>query len=135
MRRLLPLVLSLAIACGSDSPSQPTSASVAGTWNLQTINGTALPYVITQSDTTKVELVSDVVTAVATGSYTEITQVRTTVGGQVMNESFPDAGSFTLNGTAVVFQSNSDGSQTTGSVSGNTFTLAGDGFAYVYKRQ
>ena len=135
MRRLLPLVMSLAIACGSDSPSQPTSASVAGTWSLQTVNGTALPYLITQSGTTKVELVSDVVTAVATGSYTEITQIRTTVDGQVMNESFPDAGSFTLNGTAVVFQSNSDGSQTTGSVSGNTFTLAAEGFAYVYKRQ
>jgi hypothetical protein len=135
MRFMACALLIVAAACGSDGPTQPTSASVAGTWSLQTINGTPLPYVVVQTGVDKVELTSDVITAVASGSFTQITQVRITQNGQVSTQSIPDAGSYSLSGTAVTFTFSSDGSTGTGSLSGNTLTVASDGFAYVYKKQ
>lgn len=135
MRFMACALLIVAAACGSDGPTQPTSTSVAGTWSLQTINGNGLPYVVAQTGADKVELISDVITAVASGSFTQITQVRITQNGQTSTQSIPDAGSFSLNGTAVTFTFNSDGSTGTGSVSGNTLTVTDDGFAYVYKKQ
>jgi hypothetical protein len=137
MRRTVAyFCLALAVACGGgDSPSAPTQTSVAGTWTLQSINGTNLPFVIAQTGANKAEVMSDVVTAVASGSYTQMTQVRVTQNGQASMQSFSEAGSWTLNGSAASFRRNSDGSVGTASVSGNTLTLAEDGFAYVYKRQ
>ena len=137
MRRLISCMLFVvAAACGGgDAPTQPTSASVAGTWNLQTVNGAPLPYVAAQVGADKVELMSDVITAVASGSFTQMTQVRVTQNGQVTTQSIPDAGSFTLAGTAVNFTFDSDGSSGTGSLSGNTLTVAEGGFAFVYKKQ
>jgi hypothetical protein len=41
----------------------------------------------------------------------------------------------TLNGTAVTFTFNSDGSTGTGSLSGNTLTVASDGIALVYNKR
>jgi hypothetical protein len=98
------------------------------------VNGAALPYVIVQVGTNKTELVSDVVTATSTGSYTQVTTIRTTFNGQTTTSSPSNAGTYTMNGTAVVFHSN-DGSTGTGSISGTTFTLALNGFAYIYKKR
>ena len=135
MRIIACLLLLVGAACGGDSPTQPTSNSVAGTWSLQTVNGAALPYVAAQVGLDKVELTSDVITAVASGSFTQITQVRVTQNGQVSTQSIPDAGSYTLNGTAVTFTFNNDGSSGTGSLTGNTLTVAQDGLVFVYKKQ
>jgi hypothetical protein len=136
MRFVSSALLLLAVACGaSDAATAPTSASVAGTWNLQTINGAGLPYVLDQTGANKDELVSDVVTAVSTGSFTRTTTVRTTFNGQVTTQSVADAGRYSLNGTAVVFTFNSDNSVGTGSISGNTLTVADNGVALVYRRQ
>ena len=135
MRFIACMLLVVAAACGgSDAPTQPTSASVAGTWKLQTVNGSALPYVAAQVGADKVELMSDVITAVASGSFTQMTQIRVTQSGQVSTQSIPDAGSYTLNGSAVTFTFNSDGSTGTGSLSGNTLTVTEDGFAFVYRK-
>jgi len=124
-------VVLLAIACGdSTSPS----ASVAGTWTLQTVNGAPLPFVIAQVGADKIELTSDVITANSNGSFTQMTTVKTTESGQVTTESIPDAGTYTQNGTAVTFTFNSDGSSGTGTLNGNTVTVASQGFSLVYTR-
>ena len=77
MRSLISLALVILVACGDDSTTAPTNDSVAGTWSLQSINGTGLPYVVFQIGADKVELVSDVVVAVASGAFTQTTVVRT----------------------------------------------------------
>jgi len=135
MRSLISLALVILVACGDDSTTAPTNDSVAGTWSLQSINGTGLPYVVFQIGADKVELVSDVVVAVASGAFTQTTVVRTTTSGQVTTESQADAGTWSLNGTAVTFQFNGDGTTGTGSISGNTMTIAESGFAFVYRKQ
>lgn len=135
MRTIALISCALLVACSDDGTTAPTMTSVAGAWSLQSINGTPLPFVVAQTGADKIELVSDVVTAVATGSFTQITTVRTTVSGQVTTQSVADAGAWTLNGTAVTFQFNSDGSVGTGSISGNTLTITQSGFAYIYRKQ
>src|SRR3954471_14237805 len=95
-----------ATACGGDSATGP-SGTIAGTWNLQTVNGAALPFVVGQVGTSKVELTSDVFTLTSTGSFTEIVTLRTTQNGQVTNSSQSDAGTYTVNGTAVTLHFNS----------------------------
>jgi hypothetical protein len=137
LRRFVPLVaLAVAVACGSDSNTQPTFATIAGTWNLQTVNGTPLPFTISQTANDKVEVVSDVVTATPTGTYTEVIQVRETLNGQATVTTVPDAGSYTINGSAITLSSPQSGS-VTGTLSGNndTFTAVEDGFVYVFTRQ
>jgi hypothetical protein len=131
------LLLTLGLACGGDSTS-PT-ASIAGTWNLSSINGSPLPFTIQQVGTTKLEVVSDVAILTASnsssGSFTETTTSRLTQNGQVSTQTSANSGTYTLNGTAVVFVSNTAGTSNTGSWSGNTLTLAENGVALVFVRQ
>lgn len=135
MRRLVPVVLCFVLGCGSDSATtQPTQASLAGTWSLQTINGSPLPFVTSQTATSKAEIMSDIVTASATGTYTEVAQTRTTLNGQATLSTQSDAGTYTVTGSAVVIRSN-DGTSVSGTVKGDTFTVAGNGVAFEFKKQ
>ena len=134
MRRLFLLLLPLALACGGDLTTEPAQVSVAGTWELQSVNGSALPFVVAQTPSSKVEVMGDVITALSSGTWTEILEVRSTQNGQSTTQSVTDAGSFTMNGTSVTFVA-SDGSSGSGFVTGNTFTLSMDGFARVYKKK
>ena len=132
-RSLLLAAVAFAVACGSDSPTGP-AVSIAGTWTLQTVNGSALPFIIAQIGQDKVELLSDVFVVSETGSFTETSTVRMTQNGVVTTNSAADAGSYTVNGTAVSLHFNSDNSTATASWSGNTMTTTDGGFALVYKR-
>jgi hypothetical protein len=136
MRRLLVMTYAFAAVllagCGSDSPTAPTQASMAGTWSLSTVNGSPLPFVF-QADP-KIELLSDVLTVVSDGSFSEILQARYTQGTTVTTQTYNDGGTFSLNGTAATFRFN-DGSTGTATVSGTTMTVAESGYSYVYKKQ
>ena len=135
MRRLTLLVLGFTIACGGgESTTQPTLESLAGTWSLHDINGVSLPFIIAQTGTSKTETLSDVVTATAAGTYTQVTQLRTTVNGVATTSSQSDSGTYTLTGNAVVVRSG-DGSTVNGTVTGNTFTIAANGVVFAYRRQ
>jgi len=135
MRRLVPIVLCFALACGSDAaPTQPVTASLVGTWSLHDINGVVLPALIGQTATTKTEMMSDLVTANAAGTYTALAQLRTTVNGQVTLSSDSDAGTYSVTGNAVVLHSD-NGSVINGTVKGNTFTVASGGIAYEFRKQ
>ena len=135
MRRLVPIVLCFALACGSNAPpTQPVTVSLVGTWTLHDINGLVLPVVLTQTATTKTEMLSDIVTATADGKYTEVAEARTTVNGQATVSSHTDTGTYTVTGNAVVVHSNNDGSSINGTIKGNTFTIAANGIAFEYRR-
>ena len=102
MRRLLLLALPLALmACGSDSDTTVTVATLAGTWNLTTANGAALPFTITTTPA-KVELLSASVVVGSTGAFTGTEQTRTTIGtGTPTVATLPIAGTISLSGTLV----------------------------------
>jgi hypothetical protein len=139
MRRLAAaLVLALAssaIACGSDSVTNPTPESLAGTWNLSTLNGVALPFVLQQSNP-KVELLSDQIVVSSDGTFTDTFSLRfTDAAGVVTNDGGFDTGTWTLNGAALVLRYDSDASVSTASVAGNSFTISVPGLAQLYTKQ
>ncbi|MEP6495656.1 MAG: hypothetical protein ABJF01_23435 [bacterium] len=123
-----------AAGCGGDSTS-PATQSIAGSWTLQSVNGSPLPFIVPETGTDQLEVLSDVIAISGTGSFTQTTSTRTTTNGVPTTQSVVDAGSYTLNGSAITMHFNSDGFTLTASWSGNTITtVTGDGLALVYKR-
>jgi lipocalin-like protein len=137
MRRLLALLLLTAIsgtACGGDSGTNPTPASLAGTWNLSTINGAPLPFVL-QAVGPKIEVLSDQIVAAAGGTFTETGSGRVTDAGVVTIVPITDSGTWTISGATVTFRFDSDGFIGTATLSGNTFTVAVGAVSQVYVKQ
>ncbi|PYP77215.1 MAG: hypothetical protein DMD35_15820 [Gemmatimonadetes bacterium] len=138
MRRMLATVCTIATVvlagCGSDSSTAPTQASLAGTWNLTTVNGAALPFAVQLNPL--VEILSDQLVLATNGTFTQSTQARFTDGATVTTQVIPDGGTYTLSGTAATFRF-TDGSSGTATLSsaGNTFTVGEVGFSFVYTKQ
>ncbi len=104
MRRLMLLALPFALlACGSDNDTSTsvTLASLAGVWNLQTANGAALPFTISNSGGIKTELLSISETVLATGAFSGTEVTRITAGTTVTVDTLPSAGTISLSGTLV----------------------------------
>ena len=121
--------------CGSDSITTPTpidNSAVVGTWNLTTVNGSALPYVLREEP--RVELVSDRFVLLADGTFTATIAFRIWDNDSNVVQSREDAGTYSLSGTVATFSFN-DQTIGTAAVSGNTFTLGGAGAPFVYTKQ
>src|SRR5512143_4038223 len=102
------ILLPLLAACGGDSSTAPRT--VAGTWELQTVGGAPLPFLLYQTSSAKTELVGAVIEMAETGTYTEALLIRATQStGQASSSSIPYAGSYTLSGTAITFKDNNGG--------------------------
>lgn len=135
MRKLL-LCLTAAslVACGGDSTGP--IASAAGTWNLQTINGTALPFtaVYVASPLYKLEILSDTFVASSNGSYVENFSIRETDGSTVTTQNGSDHGTWVQNNGALTITA-SDGTVSSAAITGDVITANIDGDVYVYHRQ
>jgi hypothetical protein len=127
------LATTLLAGCGSDTSTGPKKAAIVGTWNLQSINGQALPFLASASDP-QIEILGDQIVVSADGTFTDALAVRVTDGTDVVTSTIDDNGTYTVNGTAVefVFSDNSSG---TASVTGDTFTVGESGFSWLYERE
>ncbi len=140
MQRALLVVLALVAtvaACGGDGTTSPTPTSLAGTWRVVSVNGSALPYTILGSGDNREDLLDDVITASADGTFTEVTTIQhfSKTLGISTDVSPPLPGTWVLNGTNVTLTYTNDGSQGIGSVNGNTLTFTWAAFRFVFKRQ
>jgi hypothetical protein len=105
MRRLTHLAAMLlataALACGGDSTS-PT-ASIAGTWKLQTENGSPLPYLEYSGGGSTMERLEETLIMTAAnssgGSWTTSDSIRYTLNGHVTILTGADSGTYSLNRT------------------------------------
>ncbi|MGI9044251.1 MAG: hypothetical protein ACR2GK_09025 [Gemmatimonadaceae bacterium] len=93
-RSLLSVLISL-VVLSCDDPAGPDD--LLGTWRLQTVSGQALPFILEQDGTRKVELTGETVTLLASGRQTMVTSFRVTEGGSVFVESIPAPGNYTVN--------------------------------------
>jgi hypothetical protein len=121
--------------CGSDSITTPTpldNSVVVGTWNLTTVNGSALPYVLREEP--RVELLSDRFVLLADGTFTATIAFRIVDGDADVVQSREDAGTYSFSGTVATFMFN-DQTSGTAAVSGNTFTLGGADAPFIYTKQ
>ena len=134
LRRCLPalLVTFVLLSCSDSTDSEP---GAAGTWQLQTVNGQALPFTLETGVGFKLELTGESMTLLETGSVSMMTMFRVTDAGVVSTESIPDSGSYTVNGSTITFTFSSDGSTPQATVTGDTMTLGDIGLTFVYRRE
>jgi hypothetical protein len=133
MRKLIALVAIFATAaCSSDSPTNPNSASIAGTYALTAINGSPLPFTL-QSGTTTVVLLTDVITVADGGTWSETGTYRVTQNGSTSNQAFADGGTWTRAGSGVSFYSTSLAATSySGTFTGSGFNLTDEFFTYAF---
>jgi hypothetical protein len=131
MRKIFAVcAIALGIGC---SDSTAPAASVAGVWTLQSLNGYSVPFVSQQSGGDLIELTSDVITADASGSFTQMTVMKYTSNGQVTIDSIPDSGTFAMTVDGPRFAFNSGSPPATGVIDGDTMTVRTD-IVLIYKR-
>jgi hypothetical protein len=130
-RLLLLAVVPVFAACDDDGGPE---LNVEGTYQLQTVNNQALPFVLDQEGTIYLEeLLSAAITLNANGTFTDIATVRTTDNGVVTTESQPDGGIYTQNNSVVSLHYQGGGTINT-TVNGNTMTIVGPGLTFVFRK-
>ncbi|MGH7709992.1 MAG: hypothetical protein ACREOG_01840 [Gemmatimonadaceae bacterium] len=107
-RRIIPAAIALvaAFGCGGggdDSTGPPGPDVVVGLYTLATVNGQALPVVVDQLGNDKAEVTAGTVTLRADRTFTDITQVRLTIAGNVTNETETATGTWTRQTNTVQF--------------------------------
>ncbi len=128
------LISALIPACGS-ATTTPQGASVAGTWDLTTVNGVKPPFTLQAADPRQ-ELLSKRYVITAAGTYTYAFAVRTTdVDGTVTTTNGSDAGTQTLTENLVTFRSNADGSTLLASVDGSSMTIVTGALTQLFTKQ
>ena len=135
MRRVMMALGTISLlACGGDSTG-PEVASAVGTWNLVTVNGSPLPFIIVQVQPSyKLELLSDRFVVNADGTYSETFSYRETDNGTVTTTTDGDTGTWTQSNAALTITA-SDGTVSQAAISGDTITASESGFVSVYHRQ
>lgn len=133
MRKLFVLAaLAFTAACGDSSTSV---SSISGTYNLQTVNGSSLPYVF-QAANPKIEIISEQLVLSSNSTFSLTDQERTTpTGGSPTTQAFTETGTWTLSGSTITVVFASDASRSSGTVSGNTISIAETGFNLVFLKQ
>jgi hypothetical protein len=135
MRWFAVALLALSAACGSDGTSAPTTPTLVGTWKLESINGSRLPYVLDQAGSDKLELLEAGLTASASGKFTATSTERTTIAGTVRSQSYVEDGSFTMAGAIATLTFASDGVVVNGTVGGDSLTFGTGNSRVIYLRQ
>lgn len=135
MRTTVLLIALFAVACGGDSAStSPASASLAGTYQLRTVDANPLPFTY-QSGANKAVITGDVLTVADGGTWTEQGAYTLTLNGQTTSQVIADAGTWTRAGTNVTFvSSSSNAAAYSGRFTGSGFNLADQTFTYVFSR-
>jgi hypothetical protein len=134
MKRVL-LVLAAFAAFGCGDSTGP-AASAVGTWQLQTVNGSPLPYTLAfiANPTYRLEIVNDVFIVNADGTFDETSTVRETQGSQVTTTDEFDSGTWVQNDAALTITA-SDGSVSSAAIAGDKITANLNGGVVVYRRQ
>jgi len=111
MRKLVFLAAGLVAlaACNNDSTSP--NGSVTGTYSLQTVNGSSLPYTFSDGSV----LVSDRLSLNSNGTYVDIATFSNST-------TSTEQGLWSINNNLITFNDQTDGLQYTGSLSGSVLT-------------
>jgi hypothetical protein len=112
-----------------------TTGRVTGDYQLRTFNGQTLPAVMGSTAFGNDELIAEVFTIDADGTYADSYQIRTTsTTGVRSTQTFQDFGTWDRNNTAFQFRDSRTGDLFSGSLSGSTLTITQLGDVYVYTR-
>lgn len=143
VRRLLSefavaAVMLFATACGSDgggTTTTPLVTSVAGTWNLKTVNAVSLPFTLQASDP-KVQILARQYVIAGNGTYTYSSTLRNTeLDGSSTSTRQTDSGSYVLADNFVAFTSATDGSTVIASVTTTSMTIVAGTYTQVFTKE
>lgn len=136
MRRLLATLAltSALVGCGDDDgPSG--SASIAGNYVLQSIDGDPVPSTIIQLPDYLLEVTQGSLTVNANNTWSASVTFREDDDGTITVETDTDGGTYTRTNNSVSFTSTQGGVDAAGSISGSTLTVTDeDGFVYIFRR-
>ena len=133
-RSVLALGFAFALACDGDSPSEP-GANLAGTWNLTTVNGAALPFTLGGGgpDVT-IELVGDQIVAYGDKTWIGTTTYRRTEPSGVSTVTQVPSGTWNQSGANVTL-SYAGGAIAQATIAGDVITFSAPGVVAVYERE
>ena len=120
---LLGIVFTLA-ACGHDGvgPS-PAPSTIAGTYDLTTVDRQALPFTALDLGAYQAKLVSGTLKLSTDGTYSFQFSIRIEDSGNVRTAADSDSGLWNVNDNAVTLASTQGDISRTGTVSGTVMTL------------
>ena len=139
MRKILISTIAatvIAVAgCGGGDSTGPV-ATIAGTYDLKTVNSAALPFVALDDASGKFEILADTYNLSEDGTYTNPTQLRITYPGSAPSvEVLTSTGTYTRSGSSITLTSSDDPTdKITGTIASGTMTLTSPGFVLVYQR-
>jgi hypothetical protein len=125
-------VFGLAAACGGgDGINEP--ASIAGTYNLQTLDGQSPPVVVLDEPGFKLEVMSGNFVLAANRTFTTNVVFRITVDTEVSTEAESFSGTYTVTGSTVTF-TYSDGDTDSATLAGDTLTFSDGSSTAVFRK-
>ena len=117
-----------ACSSGRDSGTGPKEVkAISGEYVLETVHGDDLPFTLFQDPTGKIEIVSGRTTFHMDNSYTASFTFRLSGPGQptqTLEET--EAGTYTINGSAIKLRDNATGNESTGTLNGNSISTVFD---------
>lgn len=122
-------------ACSDDDGTGPeTTAEVAGTYHLQTVNNAPLPFVLLTTGTTyTLELTAGFFTLNSNGTFSDSATLRETDAGDVSTDTQSDSGTFTVTNNTVRLRY-PDGATLNATINGNTMTFVDQGITFVFQK-
>ena len=122
MRKLALLALAIGMAACANDATAP-STSVEGSYSLQRINGTALPYTFSNG----VQLTSDQLVLNTDGTFTDVARYSN-------GQSTTEVGYYTSLNGSITFNDQTSGISYQGSLSGTVLTEIVSGFTETYQK-
>ena len=132
----LPLVmfaLATLAACGDNSSTGPVTVNLVGSWELQSVNGSALPYSQTTA-TGKYEIFDGSADIQGAGTFTINLTQRTTTGTSQSISILTTYGTVDISGGSVIFkrQDIPNDPGTTATLNVDSFSLVQNGYTLVF---
>ena len=122
MRKLALLALAIGMAACANDATAP-STSVEGSYSLQRINGTALPYTFSNG----LQLTSDQLVLNTDGTFTDVARYSN-------GQSTTEVGYYTSLNGSITFNDQTSGISYQGSLSGTVLTEIVSGFTETYQK-
>jgi hypothetical protein len=138
MNRRLFLMFALATlaACGENSSTGPVTVNLVGSWKLQSVNGSALPFSQTTS-TGKYEIFDGSADIQSSGAFTINLTQRTTTGTSISTSVLTTYGTVDISSGSVIFkrQDIPNDPGTAATLTADTITLTQNGYTLAFVKQ
>lgn len=126
-------LFALVAACGGGDDGITDPPSIAGTYNLVTMDGESPPVVVFDQPGFKVEILSGNFVLAADKTFTTTVVFRLTEDGQTSTESESFGGTYAVTGSTVAF-AYSDGDSDSATLDGNTLTFSDGSSSAVFRK-